>query len=246
MDAAALKRIYQNKLEVISSVNLLLKEEEIGFAVLQSTLSSIVGGQGFSAYAASGAYLDCFASFVDHPQVVAINWDACDLYDDFGEHRSALMTEAMSPEEVWQATVKILAQPSLKQVIVSPRSLAQRGESHLVRCPADQSDLLGDDFEAPRGSVELAVAQAMGDLLGIQKIGRNDDFFALGGHSLLAIQAISKLRKEFQIEVPMRAILQGTPTVAGISLVIQESLSKLDGEDILNVESFIDQIEKES
>ena len=44
----------------------------------------------------------------------------------------------------------------------------------------------------------------------------------------------------------MRAILQGTPTVAGISLVIQESLSKLDGEDILNVESFIDQIEKES
>lgn len=246
MDSATLERIYQNKLEVISSINLLLKEEEIGFAVLQSTLSSIVGGQGFSAYAASGAYLDCFASSVDHPQVVAINWDACDLYDDFGEHRSALMTEAMSPEEVWQATVKILAQPSLKQVIVSPRSLAQRGESRLVRCPTDQSDLLGDEFAAPQGSVELAVAQAMGDLLGIQKIGRNDDFFALGGHSLLAIQAISKLRKEFQIEVPMRAILQGTPTVAGISLVIEESLSKLDGEDILNVESFIDQIEKES
>ncbi len=83
----------------------------------------------------------------------------------------------------------------------------------------------------------------MGNLLGIEDIGVNDDFFALGGHSLLAIQAITKLRKEFEVELPMRAILQGTPTVAGISQVIEENLSSISDEDASVLEDLLEQIE---
>ena len=85
----------------------------------------------------------------------------------------------------------------------------------------------------------------MGDLLGISKIGLHDDFFALGGHSLLAIQAITKLRKQFNVDLPMRAILQGTPTVAGISEVVVECLPDLKAEDVSIVEDLLGSLEAE-
>ena len=103
----------------------------------------------------------------------------------------------------------------------------------------------GQDYEEPRTDIEIVVAKSMGDLLGIPRIGLNDDFFALGGHSLLAIQAVTKLRKKFGVEVPMRTILQGTPTVAGIAKVIEESMSQIDEEQISLVEGLLEEIEGE-
>ena len=37
-------------------------------------------------------------------------------------------------------------------------------------------------------------------LLGVERVGRHDDFFALGGHSLLATQAISRLRDALGVD----------------------------------------------
>ena len=78
-------------------------------------------------------------------------------------------------------------------------------------------------YVAPRDDYEKAVAAAMGDLLGIERIGADDNFFELGGHSLLAIQVITRLRREFDVELPMRALLFEAPTVAGIAQVIRQA-----------------------
>jgi len=104
---------------------------------------------------------------------------------------------------------------------------------------------MNDNYVAPRTPVESAVAKAMGDLLGISRISIHDDFFALGGHSLLAIQAITKLRKQFGVDLPMRAILQGTPTVAGISQVIEENMAGLDEGEAMVLEDLLEKIEKD-
>jgi amino acid adenylation domain-containing protein len=49
-------------------------------------------------------------------------------------------------------------------------------------------------YEAPQGEVEQALATVWRELLNLERVGRNDDFFALGGHSLLAIQLVSRVR----------------------------------------------------
>ena len=68
-------------------------------------------------------------------------------------------------------------------------------------------------YAPPAGAVEIEVAQVWQSLLGVPRVGRDDNFFELGGHSLLAIQALSRVRARFGIELPLRALFEA-PTVA--------------------------------
>ncbi|WP_304413360.1 phosphopantetheine-binding protein, partial [Xanthomonas sp. MUS 060] len=56
-------------------------------------------------------------------------------------------------------------------------------------------------YEAPQGEVEQVIAAIWRELLGLESIGRHDNFFALGGHSLLAVRVASRLRKELGVEI---------------------------------------------
>ncbi|HET8846083.1 MAG TPA: phosphopantetheine-binding protein, partial [Ktedonobacteraceae bacterium] len=68
---------------------------------------------------------------------------------------------------------------------------------------------------APRTPLEEVLAEIWRQVLGIEQIGVNDDFFALGGHSLLATQVIARLREILHTEVPLRVLFE-RPTIAGL------------------------------
>ena len=59
------------------------------------------------------------------------------------------------------------------------------------------------EYEAPAGEVEAALAEIWAGVLGVERVGRRDDFFALGGHSLLAVQVISRVRQALDGEVAL-------------------------------------------
>jgi acyl carrier protein len=57
------------------------------------------------------------------------------------------------------------------------------------------------------------------DLLRMDQVGLDDDFFDLGGHSLLAIQMISRIRDALGIEIPTRTLFDN-PTISALSKTV--------------------------
>jgi amino acid adenylation domain-containing protein len=78
------------------------------------------------------------------------------------------------------------------------------------------------DYLAPRDAVEQQIAEIWGELLGVERVGALDDFFALGGHSLLATQATIRIRRLYG-DIPLRALL-AAPTVAELAEVVRATV----------------------
>jgi amino acid adenylation domain-containing protein len=84
-------------------------------------------------------------------------------------------------------------------------------------------DTAGAEFSAPRNAIEQVLADLWRELLGLSKAGARDHFFELGGHSLLAAQALARISKYFQTEIPLRTFFQtATPESVAAALTAVE------------------------
>lgn len=217
---------FQTKAYGLFVLEAILRDKEIDFCCLQSSLSSIIGGLGLGAYAAANSFIDAFAI---QKGWISINWDACQFEENptnnsgFG---ASLAKFALTPSEVWQVTQQVLAIGSANQVIISKGDLSSRFLPTLSKLEDNSQHTrpnLSNDYIAPRNETEQTIAEIWQEILGLETVGIYDSFFDLGGHSLLAIQVLSRLRETFQVELSMRDLLFDTPTVAGIAAVIAEN-----------------------
>ncbi|GAB4583083.1 hypothetical protein Ntsu_09150 [Nocardia sp. IFM 10818] len=77
------------------------------------------------------------------------------------------------------------------------------------------------EFRAPEGELEIAVARVFAEVLGLDRIGADDDFFALGGNSLLATQVVARLGAALNTRVAVRALFEAS-TVAALAALLDE------------------------
>jgi aryl carrier-like protein len=75
------------------------------------------------------------------------------------------------------------------------------------------------DVIRPHTGTEKALAAIWAELLKVENIGANDDFFDLGGQSLLAIKSVSRVRDVFEVDLQLRNLFE-RPTLAGLAEVI--------------------------
>ncbi|WP_280469686.1 non-ribosomal peptide synthetase, partial [Nocardia brasiliensis] len=88
----------------------------------------------------------------------------------------------------------------------------------------DPELLSASDYRAPRTEREQTVAELFAEILGVGRVGIDDDFFALGGHSLLATRLTSRIRATLGVEVPVRVVFDA-PTVAQLVPRLDEGAS---------------------
>ncbi|OBR47788.1 non-ribosomal peptide synthetase [Paraburkholderia tropica] len=107
-----------------------------------------------------------------------------------------------------------------KLVALERMPLTPNGKLDRAALPDVQWD--ADGVAAPVTRVEVAVAQVWEDILQVTGIGLTDRFFDLGGHSLLATQVVARLRKAFDIDLPLRVVFEAQDLAAFAAHVQRE------------------------
>lgn len=79
------------------------------------------------------------------------------------------------------------------------------------------------DYAAPSNETEEKTAAVWQEVLGVEKVGIDDNFVELGGHSLLVIGIIAKIHQEFDVELQLSDVFE-KPTVRELSRLIDNSV----------------------
>ncbi|MBP5971594.1 amino acid adenylation domain-containing protein [Brasilonema sp. CT11] len=107
-------------------------------------------------------------------------------------------------------------------VILESMPLTPNGkvDRRALKAP-DLHSKVKDKYVAPRTPIEELLTQIWAQVLKLEQVGIDDDFFTLGGHSLLATQLVSRIRNIFKVELPLRELFART-TVAEFAQKIQQ------------------------
>jgi amino acid adenylation domain-containing protein len=237
LDRADCERHFAPKIDGVVALAETLGDRQIEFCVLMSSLSTVLGGLQFTAYAAANAYMDAFAR--RHTQLHPVRWTSVD-WDGWLESDTAdapagsVAALSMTPSEGVAAFERVLHVADADRLVVSTADLAERLVAR-ARATAPGTGLsrhsrpaLATRFAEPTNAVEESIGGVWQALLGVDHVGINDDFFELGGHSLLALQVIQRLRELFGVELSVHAVFNA-PTVAGLAQIVSTSGVDVDG-----------------
>lgn len=109
-------------------------------------------------------------------------------------------------------------------VVLDALPLTPSGKVDRKALPAPDLTATDNEYVAPRGEVEEAIATIFREVLGLTRVGAHDDFFALGGHSLLATRVVSRARAALRFELPVRALFEDS-TVARLAQRVTSATS---------------------
>jgi amino acid adenylation domain-containing protein len=87
--------------------------------------------------------------------------------------------------------------------------------------PVELRDRPEVTFAAPQTPVEKSLATIWAEVLGVNAVGVNDNFFDLGGHSLLAVHLFARIENEFGKRLPLATLFQ-SPTIAELATVMRK------------------------
>ncbi|MEM7758017.1 MAG: SDR family NAD(P)-dependent oxidoreductase, partial [Cyanobacteria bacterium P01_A01_bin.40] len=238
------EKILDPKVKGTLVLDAILKNVELDFSILTSSITSMLGEFGQVDYAGANAFLDAFANYKTFQQnsfIASINWGAWQKVGMATDtvrpkelqkwHTEDLQQQGILPKEGIDALMRLL-ENRLSQVIVSPTDflslLEQHNTDNKILSQLEKENVskskyprpeLSSIYVTPRNETEQKLVDIWRNLLGIEKVGIHDNFFELGGDSLLSIQMTLKAKQTGLRLTPNQPFEY--PTIADLAAVAE-------------------------
>jgi amino acid adenylation domain-containing protein len=128
---------------------------------------------------------------------------------------------ATRPSELWDFLRSRLPDFMIPSVFVPLHALPLTPNGKLDRkaLPPPKAENASNKYSAPRNETEQKLVGIWKNLLGVENIGIQDNFFALGGNSLLSVNVVTEVRNHFNTDLPFTAMFQ-YPTIEELAKTI--------------------------
>ncbi|UFZ04089.1 SDR family NAD(P)-dependent oxidoreductase [Bradyrhizobium ontarionense] len=242
MDSETCEQQFQAKIHGTYVLDRALAGRTLDFCVLMSSISTVLGGLGYVAYAAANAFLDAYAHHrgrnATYPWI-AVDWSDWKYWTQRKtDNQVGAVIDALSmePAEGFEALTRVLSWGKAPQLASSPGSLKARldqwvrpesahGKSDAsieANEAAHGRPQLSSDFVAASTEIEKALVSVWEQIFRVRPLGIHDDFFELGGDSLKAVTAAARIRKRLGIEIPLLQFFK-VPTAHGMAQLVHEA-----------------------
>jgi len=218
-----------------------LRDKNPDFVLLTSSLSSVLGGIGLSAYAAANHFQDtlCRSQRAAGKPWISLNWADWAGWEkdvkDIAISAEALQLNISADEGIETLRRVLHGAGHEPQVVISSGDLAQRlnkwvyrtedgeeGRPSVPAAAAQHKPGVSNDYAAPEGEAEAGLVTLWEELLGFQGIGATDDFMELGGDSLKSIIMLSRVHKSSQVTIPLEDFFRNR-TIRAIAGMMQRA-----------------------
>jgi acyl transferase domain-containing protein/acyl carrier protein len=210
-----------SKARGLSVMEQVLGERPHDFFLVCSSLSVVLGGMRCFAYAAANSYADAFAAHHNRTSATTwtvADWDMWDVPGNRSDLRAlALAAYAMRAGDATEAFERVIHGPA--RIVNSTGDLQARLRQwvHLDALRSAPEPSLTSPLPADPARV---IAEIWRQMLGVDAIDADDNFFDLGGNSLIALQLVARLNRAFGAQLPVVTIFEA-PTINTLAALLR-------------------------
>ncbi|MCF4969718.1 amino acid adenylation domain-containing protein [Nostoc sp. CMAA1605] len=121
---------------------------------------------------------------------------------------------------------------AIAQIPLTPNGKVDR---RALPIPDQSRPELEKAFVAPRNAVEIELGRIWSEVLGIESVGINDNFFDLGGNSLLAVKLFTQVEKKFGQKLPLATLLQ-SPTIEQLASILSTANTPVSWSSLVTIQ----------
>lgn len=220
---------FQAKTAGLLQLRELVAAFEPAFVCLTSSISTVLGGIAFGAYAAANSFMDSFAAYWVHPhtRMISIALDGLSLGEKDDHHITIsreevinIFEQALQLEETPQVIVSVTALEVRRRHAIALVQAAVATETTSAIAPVlMERPLLRNSYTPPATQLEVALEAIWSRGLGIDRIGVHDNFFELGGDSLKAMSLLRAILAQCEIDISLHAFFE-SPTISGCAAYV--------------------------
>ena len=146
----------------------------------------------------------------------------------------AAQTPAPTTQELRQFLQATLPEYMIPAAFVFLEAMPLNPNGKIERRALPIPELAGaaEHYVAPRTPTEQILADIWAEILGMERVGIHENFFELGGHSLMATQAISRIREQFGVELPLRVLFEVEDIAALADVLVAKQLEGVDAQTL--------------